>query len=199
MTATEAGSTVIKRDLVVRAQGGDVEAFSALTSARTRQLFSVARMILRDDEAAADALQDALLRAWLDLRALRDPERFDPWLRRILVRACYVAARRRRSRGVVEIALEPDWEPSAHPGGLDAASPVVVRDQLDRAFRRLSPDQRAVVVLHHYLGLTLVEAADTLGIPLGTLRSRLHRATAAMRAAVEADDRSPMLAGELVR
>jgi RNA polymerase sigma-70 factor, ECF subfamily len=196
--AAAAGSTVIERDLVVRAQQGDVEAFSALTAPRGRQLFSVARMVVRDDDLAADALQDALLRAWLDVRALRDPDRFDAWLRRILIRACYRVSQRQRSRGVVEIALQPDWEPGTDGRDPDAQTSVVMRDQLDRAFRRLSADQRAVIVLHHYLGLSLVEAADTLGIPLGTLRSRLHRATAAMRAAVDADDRTSSFATELV-
>ena len=185
-----------ERDLVVRAQAGDVEAFSTLTSARARQLFTVARMVVRDDDLAADALQDALLRAWLDLRALRDPERFDAWLRRILLRGCYRAVSGQRSRGVVEIALDPDWEPGTVTR--DVAASVAAKDQLDRAFRRLSADQRAVIVLHHYLGLSLMESADSLGIPLGTLRSRLHRATAEMRAAVEADERSPSLVTELV-
>jgi RNA polymerase sigma-70 factor (ECF subfamily) len=189
-------SNVDDSDLVTRAQHGDVEAFAALTRARARRLFSVARMIVRDDELAADVVQDTLLRAWTDLKALRDPDRYDAWLRRILVRACYGAARR-RSRGVVEITLAPDWEPASIAAD-DSPSAVALRDQLERAFGRLSPEQRATVVLHFYLGLTLDEAAEVLGIPTGTMRSRLNRALQAMRAAVEADDRSPSLATELV-
>jgi RNA polymerase sigma-70 factor (ECF subfamily) len=190
-------SSVDDSDLVTRAQHGDVEAFATLTRARARRLFSVARMIVRDDELAADVVQDALLRAWIDLKGLRDPERYDAWLRRILVRACYSAARR-RSHGVVEITLAPDWEPASIAADDDSPSAVALRDQLERAFGRLSPEQRATIVLHFYLGLTLDEAAEALGIPSGTMRSRLNRALQAMRAAVEADDRSPSLATELV-
>jgi RNA polymerase sigma factor (sigma-70 family) len=185
----------MQRDLVVRAQEGDLDAFSALTIGSTKPLYAVARLILRSDERAADAVQDALLRAWVDLRGLRDPERFDAWLRRLLVRACYRAARRHRSRDVTEIRMEP-FDRSGIP---DSQAQVAVRDQLDRGFRRLSHDQRAVIVLHHYLGLSLAESAAALGIPLGTMQSRLSRATQAMRAALEADDRLPILAHEVVR
>jgi RNA polymerase sigma-70 factor (ECF subfamily) len=135
----------MQRDLVVRAQAGDLDAFSALTAGATDRLFGAARLILRDDEHAADAVQDALLRAWLDLRGLRDPDRFDAWLHRLLVRACYRAAKRGRQRTVVELALDSTLEPATP----DAQRAVAVRDQLDRGFRRLSPEQRTVVVLHH--------------------------------------------------
>jgi RNA polymerase sigma-70 factor, ECF subfamily len=186
-------------DLVRRAQHGDVDAFAVLTSPRTRRLFTAARMIVRDDELAADVVQEALFRAWRDLKAIRDPAAFDAWLRRILVRGCY-AATRRRSRGVVEIALEPDWEPD--PGaqsGRDWMAAVAQRDQLDRAFARLKPEQRAIVTMHFYFGLSIPETADALGIPVGTTASRLSRALQTMRAAVEADDRTPTLAPEVAR
>ena len=153
-------SSVDDSDLVTRAQHGDVEAFAALTRARARRLFSVARMIVRDDELAADVVQDALLRAWIDLQGAAGPDRFDAWLRRILVRACYGAARRAAPAGVVEITLAPDWEPPSIGADDDSPSAVALRDQLERAFGRLSPEQRATVVLHFYLGLTLDEAAD---------------------------------------
>jgi RNA polymerase sigma factor (sigma-70 family) len=185
----------MQRDLVVRAQGGDLDAFSALTADRTQRLFAAARLILRNDERAADATQEALLQAWLDLRGLRDPDRFDAWLHRLLVRACYRAAKRHRDREVTEIEMAPSHEPATP----DAQLAVALRDQLERGFSRLSPDQRAVIVVYHYLGLSLVEAADALDIPLGTMQSRLSRATQAMRAALEADDRTPILAGEAVR
>ncbi len=185
----------MQRDLVVRAQAGDLDAFSALTAGLTDRLYAAARLILRDDEQAADAVQDALLQAWLDLRGLRDPDRFDAWLHRLLVRACYRAAKRRRTREVIEIKVASTAD-SMTP---DAQRALALRDQLERGFRRLSPDQRAVIVLHHYLGLSLVEAAETLGIPLGTMQSRLNRATQAMRAALEADDRPSALAGEVAR
>ena len=185
----------MQRDLVVRAQAGDVDAFSALTAGRTDRLYAVARLILRHDELAADAVQDALLGAWLDLRGLRDPDRFDAWLHRLLVRACYRAARRRRDREVVELTLGRAFEPATP----DAQRAVAVRDQLERGFRRLSAEQRAVIVLHHYLGLSLVESAEVLAIPLGTMQSRLSRATQAMRAALEADERRTVVVPEVCR
>jgi RNA polymerase sigma-70 factor (ECF subfamily) len=190
---TEGGS--IERDLVIRARAGDLEAFSTLTSGRTSRLFAVARLILRSDERAEDAVQDALIRAWQDLRGLRDPDRFDAWLHRLLVRACYRAADRHRRHVAVE--LDVDRVPGST--GADPQGAIAVRDQLERGFRRLSAEQRAVIVLHHYLGLSLSDAADTLGIPLGTMQSRLSRATQVMRAALEADDRTPALAGEVLR
>jgi RNA polymerase sigma-70 factor, ECF subfamily len=185
----------MQRDLVVRAQAGDLEAFSELTAAATNRLYAAARLILRHDERAADAVQDALLQAWLDLRGLRDPDRFDAWLHRLLVRACYKAAGRHRRREVLEVRVANTAELSTG----DAAKTVALHDQLDRAFQRLSPQQRAVIVLHHYLGMTLAESADVLGIPLGTMQSRLHRATHQMRAALAADERPAELAREAVR
>jgi RNA polymerase sigma-70 factor (ECF subfamily) len=144
---------------------------------------------------AEDAVQDALIRAWQDLRGLRDPDRFDAWLHRVLVRACYRAAEGHRRHVVVE--LDVDRTLGTING--DPEDAVTVRDQLERGFRRLSSEQRAVIVLHHYLGLSLVDSADALGIPLGTMQSRLARATQVMRAALEADDRTPTLAGEGLR
>lgn len=185
----------MQRDLVMRAQGGDIEAFSALTAGCTGRFYAVARLILRDDDRASDAVQDALLQAWLDLRGLRDPDRFDAWAHRLLVRACYRAARRERGRSVVEIHISPLHEPTTP----DAQRSLAIHDQLERGFRRLSPDQRAAIVLHHYLGFSLAEAAEVLDIPLGTMQSRLSRATQAMRAALEADERVPALAPEVVR
>jgi RNA polymerase sigma-70 factor (ECF subfamily) len=192
--ATAEGSR-IERDLVIRARQGDLDAFSDLTSGRASRLFRVARLILRDDAAAEDAVQDALIRAWQDLRGLRDPDRFDAWLHRLLVRACYRAAERHRRFITVEI----DVDREAGARGADPQGPVAVQDQLERGFRRLSADQRAVIVLHHYLGLSLADAADALGMPIGTMKSRLSRATQVMRAAIEADDRTPTLAGQVLR
>jgi RNA polymerase sigma-70 factor (ECF subfamily) len=185
----------IERDLVIRAREGDLEAFSTLTSSRTGRLFAVARLILRHHELAEDAVQEALIRAWQDLRGLRDPDRFDAWLHRLLVRACYRTAERDRRHAAVELDVD---RPVPAAGG-DPQGQIAVRDQLERGFRRLSVEQRAVIVLHHYLGLSLADAADTLGIPLGTMQSRLSRATQVMRAALEADERTPALAGEALR
>lgn len=160
-----------------------------------RQLFAVARLIVGDDEAAADAVQDALIAAWRDLPTLRDVERFDGWLRRLLVRSSQRAAVVRRGRRVVEIRLVDDTDPS----GRDDVAIVAIRDQLDRGFARLSPEHRSVVVLRHYLGLTQAETAEALDVPAGTVDSRLSRALSVLRAAIEADGRTVTTVKELVR
>jgi RNA polymerase sigma-70 factor, ECF subfamily len=185
----------MQRDLVVRAQEGDLDAFSTLTAGSTDRLYAAARLILRDDERAADAVQNALLQAWINIRGLRDAGRFDAWIHRLLVRACFRAAKRDRRRRILEIKLDPVVGPAIP----DAQRLVAIRDQLDRGFQRLSPDQRAVIVLYHYLGLSLTEAADALDIPLGTMQSRLSRATSAMRGWLEADDRPPAFASRAIR
>jgi RNA polymerase sigma-70 factor, ECF subfamily len=179
----------VQRDLVDRARQGDHDAFSTLASASLGPLYAVASLILRDRDRAEDATQDALVQAWRDIRGLRDPDRFGAWLRRLLVRACYRQARRERRRALVELQVVHDVEPS-HVGHELSISQ---RDQIDRGFARLDLDQRSVLVLHHYLGLPLTEVADILEIPSGTAKSRLHRGIAAMRAALEADDREGLL------
>jgi RNA polymerase sigma factor (sigma-70 family) len=180
----------MQRELVVRAQHGDLEAFSAMTVACSDRLFAIARLILRSDDRAADAVQDALVRAWLDIRGLKDPDRFDAWVYRLLVRACYRSAGEHRRRAVTEI----DLDSLSGPTTPDAQRHVALQDQLARGFERLSREQRAVIVLHHYAGLSLAEAAAVLEIPLGTMQSRLNRALHAMRAALEADERPAELA-----
>lgn len=191
MSGREAATTelVMSDDLVVRSQTGDVEAFATLTAGLTRRLYAVARLILRDDDLASDVVQDSLLRAWVDLRALREPDKFDAWVHRILVRSCYRAARRRRARDVVELQVSFGHE-TFSPDPLQA---IAIRDELDRGFRHLSAELRAVIVLRHYVGLSTVECAGILGIPPGTVQSRLDRAKAEMRAALAANDRTPAL------
>lgn len=180
------------RDLVVRAREGDRDAFARLAAAAIVQLDGAARLIVRDPERAKDAVQECLIRAWRDLPSLRDPDRFEAWLRRLLVRSCFDELRRSRRRPI-EVALTE----LHHPAGGDHAPAVADRDALERAFRRLQPEQRAVLVLHHYLGLSLAEVADALNVPAGTARSRLHRATSAIRAALEADAREHPGVGEV--
>src|SRR5436190_18919847 len=181
-------------DLVRRAQAGDHDAFAALAAAAIARLHRTARLILRDDERAGDAVQDALLQAWLDIRAVRDPDRFEAWLNRVLVRSCYREADRNRRRRSVEVSVE-SIDTAGDPGDGRA---LAARDQVDRGFRRLTPEQRAVLVVHHFLELRDAEAAETLGIPEGTFKSRLSRATVALRAAIEADDRPTGHAAESV-
>ena len=181
-------------NLIERAQRGDHDAFAVVARAAVPRLHRTARMILRDEDRAADAVQEALTTAWLDIRALRDPDRFDAWIYRLLVRACYRTASRERHQ--VTVAVAAASQPLAVLG--DSANQVALRDQLDRGLRRLNPDQRAVLVVHHYLELRDEEAAQVLGIPAGTFKSRLNRATAALRAILEADERAVDRAREVV-
>jgi RNA polymerase sigma-70 factor, ECF subfamily len=172
----------IVRDLVEQAQNGDREAFAALVAMTSDRMYALAARILRDGVLAEDALQGALIAIWRQLPSLRDPDRFEAWARRVLVHACYAEARRRRTWAANVRVLPVDG-----PVAPDQIVSIDDRDALERAFRRLTVEQRAVFVLHHHLGLPLVEIADAVGIPAGTARSRLHYATRVLRAAVEAD------------
>ena len=165
--------------LVRAAADGDRDAFAALAAPRVDRMFGTASLILRDRGRAEDAVQEALVRAWRDLRSLREPQRFDAWLRRLVVNACRDESRRQR-RHESNVRLLPDHDrPSADGSGRLADS-----DALERGMRRLSADHRAVIVHHYYLELSLPEIADALGIPVGTAKSRLHHARLALRAAI---------------
>jgi RNA polymerase sigma-70 factor (ECF subfamily) len=163
---------------------GDQGAFADLATQHIDRCYALSYRILRDQPDAQDATQQALLHAWRDLPTLRDPDRFDAWLYRTVVHACYVRARsqRRWTARVRVLSVAPPTEP-------DVATSVVMRDTLDRAFRQLTPEQRAIVVMHHHLGYALTEIAATLGIPEGTARSRLHYAVRQLRVVLEPDDR----------
>ena len=176
----------MERRLVERAMHGDEEAFDLLVGRIGDGLHSVARRILRDTTLAQDATQQALLEAWRNLPRLRDPDRFEAWVYRLLVNACHAEARRERRQGA-NLRLLPHDEPVV----LDSAARIANQEQLDHAFRRLSLEHRTVVVLVHYLGQTHAEAAEAMGTPVGTARSRLHYALQSMRAAIEADARTP--------
>ena len=156
-----------------------------LVHSRGDRLFAIAFRILRDVDRTEDALQDALVIAWRDLRGLRDPARFDAWVGRIVTNVCISHAVRERRRTANLRVLPADG-----PTGPDYLVSLGDRDQLERGFRRLTPDERAVLVLHHYAGYTLAEIADWLGVPAGTIRSRLHHAHRAMRAALDAEART---------
>ena len=182
----------MQRDLVERAQRGDHDAFAVLAGSAIDRLDTAARLVLRDPERARDTVQETLVRAWRDLPGLRDPDRFDAWLHRLLVRACYDELRRARRR-----PIEVELTPLVHPSVADGASAMVQRDEIERAFRRLDVDQRVVVALHYYLDLPLSEVASALGVPVGTAKSRLNRGLAALRRSLGND--GALLAGEARR
>ncbi len=180
----------MERRLVERAMHGDEEAFDTLVGRVGDSLYSVARRILRDTTLAQDATQQALLDAWRNLPKLRDPDRFEAWAYRLVVNACYAEARREgRQRGNLRLLAD---DGASVP---DPASSIATHDQLDRAFGMLSVEHRSVVVLVHYLGMTPTEAAEALGTPPGTARSRLHYALQSLRATLEADARASIQRG----
>ena len=165
-------------ELVIRAQSGDREAFDALATAAYDRLYSIGRRILRDASAAEDAVQEALIRCWRDLRSLRDPDRFEAWLHRLLVNACYDEARRRRRFSVAVSDIAADRSDPA-----DHYAAVAQRDELERLFVQLPVEHRAAIVLTHNVGLSGPEAAQILGVPPGTVYSRVHHGLRMMRGA----------------
>lgn len=174
------------QDLVLRAQRGDQSAFEALMVADHRRLFMLAQGILRDPHLAEDATQQAFLDIWRDLRHLRDPARYEAWSYRVLVRVCHAEARRRRD-WVPDTAMSLDDVPLVR----DPSGTVIDRDQLERGFARLSMEHRVVIVMRYLLDMSPEQIGETLGIGRRTVYSRLKRAARAMRAALEADSRSP--------
>jgi RNA polymerase sigma-70 factor, ECF subfamily len=170
------------RQLVELAAKGDRDAFDVLMTDALDRLYAIAGLILRDPDLAEDAVQEALIHCWRELPRLRDPDRFDAWLHRLLVNAATDQYRRRRriqaSISTIDDRIEPDF-----------ASLLATRDELRVAFERLKLEHRTALVLFHYLGLSIAEIAETLGVPVGTAKSRLHYAAQAMRAAVDAGTR----------
>jgi RNA polymerase sigma-70 factor (ECF subfamily) len=177
----------MQRDLVERAMVGDQEAFTELGDLWIDRLYATARLILRDGDRAQDATQEALIAAWRDIKGLRDPDRFEPWLRRLLVNACYREARSTKRRFAAEGRVRPMAETLADPAVTSAD-----QDALTSAFDGLGPEQRTLLVLHYHLGLPMHETALALGLPVGTVKSRLHRTTQQLRASLDAQARLPL-------
>ena len=175
----------VERDLVIRAQRGDREAFGELAFRMGDRLLTIAQRILRDVDQAEDATQQTIVTVWRELPKLRDPDRFEGWSYRILQNACRAELRQARRWSPTEIDSLPLDDVVGDP-----ALTLADRDELERAFRRLPVEHRLVLVMQHYLGLTLEQIAERLEIPLGTARSRSHYAKRSMRAALEADART---------
>lgn len=174
----------MRLELVERARNGDRDAFAVIASEQANRMYAIARLVLRDPDLAYDAAQEALIRCWRQLPGLRQPERFDGWLTRITVRAAADEAGRRNrfQANIRPLSVETTVD--------DRSADIEDRELLEAGFRRLSVAQRAVVVLHHYEGLSLPEVAKVLDIPVGTAQSRYHYAIAALRAALDADART---------
>jgi RNA polymerase sigma-70 factor (ECF subfamily) len=184
----------VDRALVEQAQRGDKDAYDALARAVAPRLYRVAHRIVRDVDAAQDATQLGLVAIWRELPRLRDPDKFDSWAYQLIVRYCLMELRSRRRR--LTVVPEVSMEAGAgrpEPSRADDSRSIADRDELERAFLLLTEEQRAVVVLRHYVGLSVAESAEALGVPTGTAASRLHYATRALRAALEANDRQSAL------
>jgi RNA polymerase sigma-70 factor (ECF subfamily) len=178
----------MQRILVDQAMRGDQEAFARLVDASIDRCYAVATLILRDRESAHDAVQEAFVSAWRDIASLRDPGAWEAWLYRLTVRSCYRHARKQRRRNVVELRVLPEHDA---PGAPDLAIGVAERDEIERRLVQLPVDQRAVIVVHFFLDLPLTDAARVLDIPLGTAKSRLHRALRSLRTAMRNEQVEP--------
>jgi RNA polymerase sigma-70 factor (ECF subfamily) len=179
---------------VERARQGDHDAFAALARVAVTRLDGAARLILRDPDLARDAVQDAFFRAWRDLPGLRDPDRFDAWLHRLTINACLDHVRRRRRRPV-----EVELSPIDMPIQSDPAGELADRELVAAAMRQLDERDRAVIVMHYFLGMPLSDVASALAIPIGTVKTRLHRALVLMRVELvdEPDSPLPVPEGEI--
>ena len=176
-------------ELVRRAMARDKEAFTFLVVESRDRLFSIAYRILRDRSRAEDAVQQTFLIAWREFPKLRDASKVDAWFYRLLVNSC-----RSEMRNVSR------WQPGLrlvdeYPSSADDHEVVAQRDEIERSFRKLNAEQRAVLVLHHYVGLSGEEIGRVLDVPPGTVRSRLHYARKLMRSAIEADSQSVVRGG----
>jgi RNA polymerase sigma-70 factor (ECF subfamily) len=170
--------------LIADAQGGDRTAFDALLTARLDRTYRTARAILGNEPDARDAIQDAWLSIWRRLPSLRDRAAFDGWVDRIVVNACRT---RLRQRGRVrEIPMAEGFE-RRETSVVGRPDDIAERDAVERAFERLDPDQRAILVLHHLHHQPVVAIAAALAIPEGTVKWRLHAARTALSKAMEAD------------
>jgi RNA polymerase sigma-70 factor, ECF subfamily len=181
----------VDQDLVLRAQQGDRDAYEALALGAANRLYATAHRIVRDADRAEEAVQQTLVAVWRELPSLRDPRLFEAWTYRLVVRFCLVESRRARRTGIREIPMDDAIEATT-----DAYASFDLRDELDRALGELSADHRTVVVLHHYVGLSLAEIASILDVPYGTVGSRLHHATRSLRSALAAGERSPIADGQ---
>jgi RNA polymerase sigma-70 factor (ECF subfamily) len=187
------GGKRVQRDLVIKAQHGDSEAFGALASGALGRLHGIAYRILRDGDQADDATQQALMSAWDHLSELRDPDRFDAWTYRLVVRAAYKEAKRTQAaRDRIR------WVPSPAREGPRMDEAIADRDEVEQAFKTLSPQHRAVLTLRYYADLPLAEIASILDIPLGTVASRLHHATQKLRDELRPQGRSVRVPGQVV-
>jgi RNA polymerase sigma-70 factor, ECF subfamily len=190
MREATAASDAADVGLVERAQNGDARAFEQLLEARFWRLHRLALSITANEADARDALQDGCLHAWRELPRLRDGSRFDAWLWRIVLNSCRSVMRGRRRVQVHEI-LDVDDPTFERVGGSSVGhgDALAERDLIRRAFRRLDPDKREILILHHVDDRPVDAIAGILGIPAGTAKWRLHAARQALERALQVERR----------
>ena len=169
--------------LVLRAQAGDRAALEALLTHAYALLRPFAALMLRDDAAVDDVLQDVLVRVYRSLGTLREPRAFAAWARRIAGREIFRALRRRRAYDAAHDELPPDLAADADPPHPSEG----LMERLPALLERVSPASRAVLALHYLDGLTLDETAAILELPMGTARSRLAYGLATLRRVLAAE------------
>lgn len=167
--------------------GDRAEAFRHLIDRDLDGAYRLAAVILNDRLEAEDAVQDAAETAWRRWQDLRDPALFEAWFRRILVNGCRDRLRARSRRRIADVGRE--LTEAEHPREADPTRPTEVRDAVDRAMELLGPDERLIVVLRFHADMTVPVIAATVGIPEGTVKSRLHHALRRLRTALEEADR----------
>ena len=194
IAAAQGTASVLDEALVRSAARGDVDAFEALAATRLDRCYRLAWSIVHNDADAADVTQEAFVAAWRTLPRLREPGAFDGWLNRIVANAALTVIRRRTRRREVQsipVAAAGDdvdtWDADQAPNQAIESDAIVEREAMRRAFGRLRPKERAVLVLHHVDGRPVDEVARALGIPAGTVKSRLHAARRSLQAAMEAE------------
>ncbi len=163
------------------------DAFRRLVDRHLDGAYRLAAVILDDRVEAEDAVHDATVAAWRSFASLRDADRFEAWFRRILVNGCRDRLRARARRSVVDVGRE--LVESEHPLVADAAERTATRDALDRSLASLDADHQVVVALRFGADLTVPAIAEALGIPEGTVKSRLHHAMGRLRASMTETDR----------
>jgi RNA polymerase sigma-70 factor (ECF subfamily) len=178
----------VERDLVEGARRGDRASYEALVRLKVDAVHRTAQAILGNAHDADDVVQDAFVAAWRQLPRLRDVDRFDAWLGRIVLNASRMALRRRGR--IREIRVVDAQRSPATGGSIDPGSTIIESLAFDRAFERLSVDDRYVLVLHHLDDLPVETIARQLGVPVGTVKSRLHRARGALSRALAREDAS---------
>lgn len=177
--------------LILRARAGDAEAFESLVATRVDRCYRLAWTILGNAEDAADATQEGFVAAWRELPRLRDLSAFDGWLNRIVANAARMSRRHRVRLREVSVEEQDEVNEGNLGGGAGErraeSDQIVSNDAIARAFDRLRPAERLILVLHHVEERPVAEIARSLGIPVGTAKWRLHAARAALERALEAE------------